>query len=89
MKWNIYQSFPIQLAFFDDQIVVFHHGSGETHLLDKNASLILSTIMESEVPICEPALLGMAIEAGLGSVDSQTLAGVLGALQNLQIIEKI
>jgi len=89
VKWNICHNFPIQVVFFDDEAVVFHHGSGETHRLDKNASLILSTIQDSDVPNSESVLLSTVCDTELGDFDQQSLASILGALQNLQIIENI
>ncbi|MDT4290609.1 hypothetical protein RO575_13670 [Methylomonas sp. MO1] len=89
MAWTLSSSFPVQIVLLDKQVVVFHHGSGETHRLDEAASLILLTIMESQAPICESALLGMAINAGLQRVDQQSLAGMLGVLQSLHVVENI
>lgn len=89
MAWTLYSSFPVQIALLDRQAIVFHQGSGETHHLDEEASFILLTIMDSQVPISESALLGMAIDAGLESVDQQSLADMLGVLQNLQVVENI
>ncbi|WP_195880867.1 HPr-rel-A system PqqD family peptide chaperone [Methylomonas fluvii] len=73
----------------DKQAIVFHHGSGETHCLDEEASLILLTIMHSQAPISESTLLGMAVDAGLQRVDPQSLAGMLGVLQSIQVVENI
>lgn len=89
MAWTLSSSFPVQIALFDRQAVVFHHGSGETHRLDEEASLILLTIMHCQAPISESTLLGMAIDAGLQRVDQQSLASMLGVLQSIQVVENI
>ncbi|MCQ8117675.1 HPr-rel-A system PqqD family peptide chaperone [Methylomonas rosea] len=89
MKWNICQHFRVQLLVFDDQVVLFHHGSGETHLLDRKASFILSIILDSKAPITESVLRIRAIDEGVENFDQQSLTGILDALQNLQIIKKI
>nr|WP_305890974.1 HPr-rel-A system PqqD family peptide chaperone [Methylomonas sp. WSC-7] len=89
VKWNICQHFRVQLLVFDDQVVLFHHGSGETHLLDRKASFILSIILDSKAPITESVLRIRAIDEGVENFDQQSLTGILDALQNLQIIKKI
>jgi hypothetical protein len=77
------------MALFDGQAIVFHHGTGETHHLEKSASTILSIIMDSQLPIIKSALLEMAIGTGVGSFDEQTLSDILAVLQDLHIIENI
>ncbi|MGZ0078562.1 hypothetical protein [Methylomonas sp. YC3] len=89
MAWTLSSSFPVQIALLDKQAIVFHHGSGETHRLDEEASLILLTIMHSQAPISESTLLNMAIDAGLQRIDQQSLAGMLGVLQSIQVVENI
>jgi len=88
VKWKIYRSFPIQFVSFGYESVAFHHGSGETHYLDKDTSLVLSIISGSEFAISEPELLSIFIDSE-GNLDKQSLNSVLDQLCKLKIIESI
>lgn len=72
----------------DHEMLVFHHGSGETHLVNAEAATILS-LLQQQAMMDEIQLQQGLSQIGHTAVDIGALTTVLCELHHLQIIETI
>ncbi|MGY6277112.1 HPr-rel-A system PqqD family peptide chaperone [Methylomonas sp. MgM2] len=89
MKWSVCRSFEIGIRAFDQESVLFHFGSGATHLLSSVACQVIQILIEQKKPMSEKQLiLGMSQRSGR-DFDLKDLDSVLRQLQELQLVETV
>jgi len=91
MGWTLCRDFLIESKWLDEDIVVFHQGSGETHRLNKYASKLLQLLMKQSAPMNEELLLEcmkqtLPIDYDLKNTE---VTQMLRELQRLQIVELV
>lgn len=89
MQWRLCRNFAIQTRLLDHEMIVFHSGSGGTHLLNAEASIVLKLLMAQSEIMDETQLQQCLQQTAEEGIDSAALALVLGELHQLQIIETI
>ncbi len=87
MGWILTRCFTIESKIIDDETLVFHGGSGETHHLSPIASKVFAIIQNSVCPNSEDELLSKLIDLRIVDFQPQTLRDVLRELSGLNIIE--
>lgn len=88
VMWSLCRSFRLDARSFDDESVVFHHGSGETHHLNKRASGLLNVLSDHREPISEEQLLSRLRQMDSSDFNWDVLP-ILRQLQSLHIVEAI
>ncbi len=86
--WKLLDADLLRWRWWGDQLVVFHAGSGDTHLLDALAGQVLDCLRRSPATLDELAEQ-LPPGSGLGSPDElrQALARVLDELSKHGLIE--
>ena len=89
-KWRIYEGYEILNRSFGDQYVVYHCGSGDTHLLDQVSFCVLNEL-NGQVRSFEQLLekLTEEFEFELPEQSQNYLSNLMSELQNQTIIERL
>lgn len=90
MGWFSDPAFPLSVRHWDDDYVVYHPGSGDTHLLDASRYLLLSQLGRQAAPA---VVIAGRVSSQLGLPDdaefTEKIETLLSDLYGLGLIEKV
>lgn len=88
--WFSDPAFPLSVRHWDDEYVVYHPGSGDTHLLDASRYLLLTQLGREPAPA---AVIAERLAARLELPDdvefTEKIETLLSDLYGLGLIEKV
>ena len=88
--WFSDPAFPLSVRHWDDDYVVYHPGSGDTHLLDASRYLLLTQLAREPAPA---AVIADRLAAQLELPDDaefpEKIETLLSDLYGLGLIEKV
>ncbi len=91
-RWRLAEDAEFLTQEWDGMLVLFHGGSGDTHLLDSSATRIYKILHQGPADT-EELLLAVettaAASAGGGASPHSQLMRTLGVLQRLDIVEPL
>lgn len=89
MLWNMCNDFEITLKAMDDEMLVYHCGSGNTHRLGGDARVLLCALKQVDQAVTTEWLVLHCKTNSLEKDDLGLVEGVLQTLSNWQCILKI
>lgn len=88
--WFSDPAFPLSVRHWDDHYVVYHPGSGDTHLLDASRYLLLSQLGREPAPGAAIAeRLAAQLELSNDAEFTEKIETLLSDLYGLGLIEKV
>ena len=90
MLWFSDPAFPLSVRHWDDDYVVYHPGSGDTHLLDASRYLLLIHLGREPAPAVVIAeRLAVQLELPDDAEFTEKIESLLSDLYGLGLIEKV
>jgi PqqD family protein of HPr-rel-A system len=90
VEWFSDPAFPLSVRHWDDDYVVYHPGSGDTHLLDASRYLLLTQLGREPAPV---TVIAKRLAARLELPDdvdfTERVETLLSDLYGLGLIEKV
>ena len=84
MRWRVISGFELLMQQWDDEVVLFHSGTGNTHLLESNACHLIKILQQSPA---DTASLIRSLSARLFLEQEELAAYVQRALVELQRLD--
>lgn len=76
----------LEVAFWGDSCVVFDDASGDTHLLEGDASRILAVLAEATVALTPAQIANRLAQGSTPAVDADRLDEVISELARLGVV---
>lgn len=90
MRWFSDPAFPLAVRHWDDDYLVYHPGSGDTHLLDAGRYLLLAQLDREPASAAEIAgRLAAQLELPDDSDFTEQVETLLSDLYGLGLVEKV
>ncbi|HHH36202.1 MAG TPA: HPr-rel-A system PqqD family peptide chaperone [Gammaproteobacteria bacterium] len=86
--WRVVEGVELLCREWEGQLVLYHGGTGNTHLLDGEAAAVFKLLRAGQAPVRHLAAC-MKGGDGDGGCSEDGLVRILGALQRLDIVEPI
>lgn len=88
--WFSDPAFPLSVRHWDDDYVVYHRGSGDTHLLDASRYMLLTQLGREPAPAVVIAeRLAVQLELPDDAEFTEKIETLLSDLYGLGLIEKV
>ena len=90
VEWFSAPAFPLSVCHWGDDYVVYHPGSGDTHLLDASRYLLLTQLGREPAPVTVIAKrLAARLELPDDAEFTEKIETLLSDLYGLGLIEKV
>lgn len=89
VAWSLSQSFEVCVAEYEQGIVVFHSGTGETHLLNDTLRMIFEFFWNHQGDYALAETVNWLDKQDLGDIEHTALSNDLDKLVSMQLIQQI